>query len=260
MAESPPPPGRPAGPASSSLERALYDLAATLDTGPVPDVAPVVLDRIRRHPARPHLAWLRAALIALAVSLLLALTPGVRTAVAEFVRGLPGVLFETEPRPLPSGVPATSLGESLALTRPVPLVEARRQVGFPVLVPEAFGPPDEVYVRGRHAVTLLWRAGPGLPALAGSDIGAVVDVIDASLGAWLEKRLHAAPVERLVIDGREAAWIGQPHPLFLLDESGQAVEQRLAARTLLIYERGVTVRIESLLSRDRAVTAARSLR
>jgi hypothetical protein len=247
-------------PVSGPLERALIDLARSLDTGPVPDVAPAVLARLRGRPERRIGVRLRAVLVAIAVSLLLALLPGVRTAVAEFVRGLPGVVFSTEreqPGELP---PPRRLGESLALTQAVPLDEARSQVAFPVLVPEAFGPPDEVYVRGPHAVTLLWRARPGLPALDGSHIGAVADVIAPSVGAWLEKRLHGVGVERLLVDGHEAMWIGQAHPLLLLDQYGQPVEQRLAARTLLIYHSGVTVRIESLLSREQAVAAARSLR
>lgn len=242
----------------AALERALYDLAGRLDTGPVPDVAPAVLDRIQQ-PHRRRVAWRRAAAIALASSLLLVLIPGVRTAVAEFVRGLPGVLFETRPQPVPSRVPATSLGGSPAFGRPLPLEEARQQVGFPVLVPQALGPPDEVYVRGNHAVTLLWRSGPGLPPLAGSDIGAVVDVIDPLMGDRLQKWLPPTDVQQLTIDGHEAVWIGRPHPVVLLDADGHAVVQRLAARTLLIHERGVTVRIESLLSRDRAVAVARSL-
>jgi hypothetical protein len=243
---------------SRSLEQALQDLARALDTGPVPDVAPAVLARVRSEPARRRVGWLRSVLVAIAVSLLLASIPGVRVAVADFVRGLPGVLFDSESAPSPSP-PPSGLGESLALTRPVTLEEARRQVAFPVLLPSVWGRPDEVYVRGSHAVTLLWRARPGLPALEGSDIGAVVDVIDPSVGAWLEKRLYGVGVERLLVDGHEAAWIGRAHPLLLLDETGQAVRQRLAARTLLIYERGVTVRIESLLSREQAVAVARSL-
>lgn len=244
---------------SRSLEHALHDLARALDTGPVPDVVPAVLARVRSEPARRRAGWLRGVLVAIAVSLLLASIPGVRVAVADFVRGLPGVLFDSGTAPSPSQPPPSGLGESLALTRPVTLEEARRQVAFPVLLPSVWGRPDEVYVRGSHAVTLLWRARAGLPALEGSDIGAVVDVIDPSVGAWLEKRLYGVGAERLLVDGHEVAWIGRAHPLLLLDETGRAVQQRLAARTLLIYERGVTVRIESLLSREQAVAVARSL-
>jgi len=242
------------------LKVALRDLAGVLDTGPVPDVAPEVLARVRAAPAPRRFTLLRTAVVALVVSLLLALTPGVRTAVADFVRGLPGVLFNLDREPAPDVPRPVRLGDSLALSPATTLEEARRQVPFPVLVPGALGEPDEVYVPGRHAVTMLWRAGTGLPAIPGSDIGAVVDVIDPSVGAWLEKRLYGVGVERLVVNGHEAAWVGRPHPLLLLDENGEAVEQRLASRTLLVYEGRVTVRVESVLSRERAVAVATSLR
>jgi hypothetical protein len=247
------------------IEMALRDLAASLDTGPVPDVAPRVIAQLDATSARPRRTsgWLRAAVTAVVIGLLLALNPAVRSAVADFVRGLPGVLFETDDPAPPVRTPHASLGQPFGLVGAVPLAEAVRQVSFPVLVPTALGEPDEVYVRGQHpshAVTMLYRARPGLPTLDGSGFGAVVDVIDPSAGTLFEKRLFGIAYERLTVDGRDAVWINRAHPLVLLDEHGTAVETRLASRTLLVYENGVTVRIESLLPKDEAVRLARSLR
>jgi hypothetical protein len=248
------------------LEQALRDLAAAIDTGPVPDVAPAVLTRLgertrvgRRRP------WLRIAIAALVLALAAALVPNVRTAVADFVRDIPGVVFNTSDKhapPVPS-VPRRvdgSLGGPLGLAHPISLDAARSAVSFPVVVPQALGRPDEVYVRGDGAVTMLWGARPGFPALTGTKVGVMVDVLDPESAPLLEKLLYGVAAERLVIDGHEARWISAPHPLLVLDANGIPVEQREAAQTLVIDAGRVTVRIESDLSRDSAVGLARSLR
>jgi hypothetical protein len=251
---------------AESLERALRDLAAAVDTGPVPDVAPAVLRRLRERP-RParHRPWLRIVIATLVLALAAALIPGVRTAVAGFIRDIPGVLFNTSQKhapPVPS-VPQRlngSLGGPLGLTDPVTLHAARAAVSIPILVPDSLGPPDEVYLRGDRAVTMLWRTRPGLPPLTGTQVGAMIDVIDPAAGALFEKLLYGIGYQRLLVDGHEARWIAAPHPLLVLDAHGAPVQQREAGRTLVIYTGPVTVRVESQLTRAAAVRLARSLR
>jgi len=247
------------------LEQALLDLAAAIDTGPVPDVAPAVVTRLREQPRveRRH-PWLRIAIAAVVLALAAALIPDVRTAVADFVRDIPGVVFNTSEKhapPVPS-VPRRvdgSLGGPLGLTHPLTLEAARSAVAFAVVVPQSLGPPDEVYLRGDRAVTMLWRARSGFPPLAGTQVGVMIDVLDPESGPLLEKLLYGIGFQPVVIDGHEARWIAARHPLLVLDVNGIPVAQREAAQTLLIDTGRVTIRIESDLSRDGAVGLARSL-
>jgi len=250
---------------ADALERALRDLAAAVDTGPVPDVAPAVLARLREQPrAARRRPWLRIAIATLVLALVAAAVPDVRSAVAGFIRDLPGVLFNTSEKHVPPVPPVPrrlngSLGGPLGLTGPITLQAARSEVPFPVLVPESLGAPDEVYLRGDRAVTMLWRARTGLPPLAGSQVGAMIDVIDPATAAIFQKMLYGIGFQRLVVDGHEARWIAARHPLLVLDAHGDPVARREAARTLVIYTGQVTVRIESQLSRDAAIRLAGSL-
>ncbi|HEY3715244.1 MAG TPA: hypothetical protein VGL39_12010 [Jatrophihabitantaceae bacterium] len=250
---------------ADALEQALHDLAAAMDTGPVPDVAPAVLSRLREPPrVERRRPWLRIAIAALVLAVAAALVPDVRSAVADFVHDIPGVLFNTSEKhapPVPSAPRRLdgSLGGPLGLTHPVALEAARSAVSFPVVVPQSLGPPDEVYLRGDRAVTMLWRARSGFPALTGTQVGVMIDVLDPESAPLLEKLLYGVAAERLVIDGHEARWIAARHPLLVLDANGIPIEQREAAQTLVIDAGRVTVRIESDLSRDGAVGVARSL-
>ena len=250
---------------ADALELALQDLAAALDTGPVPDLAPAVLARLHPSPSPTrHRPWLRIAIAALVLAVAAALVPDVRRAVASFVRDIPGVVLNTSdkhPPPVPSVSRRLdgSLGGPLGLAHPITLDAARAAVTIPPLVPQSLGPPDETYARGNRAVTMLWRARPGFPALPGTQVGIMIDVIDPSTAAFLEKLLYNVPVERLVIDGHEARWITARHPLLVLDSNGEPVARRDAAQTLLIDTGTATVRIESDLSRDAAIRLARSL-
>jgi len=51
--------------------------------------------------------------------------------------------------------------------------------------------------------------------------------------------------------------VPEPHQLVLLDDDGDPVVTRLAARTLLVQRGPVTVRIESMLPKQEAVRLAR---
>jgi hypothetical protein len=249
---------------SARLESALHDLGRSLDTGPVPDVVPDVLPRLAAPAARSRRRyWVRGGLAAAAAGLLVGVVPGAAAALGDFFGSLPGVVFGrdagTPPTVAPVPEPAAGpLGASIDLTGPVTLAEARGAVDFPVVVPATLAAPAEVYLHGTQAVTMVWPAAPGLPAVGPSGVGLVVDVLDPRQGWLYLKRLGEAP-ERFLLDGREAAWVGEPHPLVLLDEQGGAAEGRPATRTLVVSGERYTVRIESLLDREQAVAVARSL-
>lgn len=259
MADRPEDEGSLAGP---SINDALVDLGRSIETGPVPDVLPTVLTRLAQPPPRRSRArrWIWGGSCAVVIAAVIGLTPGVAGAVGEFFGSLPGVLFSRSVQPPPPPPPAQAgpLGAALGLTAQVPLDEIRR-VGTPV--PTAVGDPAEAYRRG-SVITMIWPAGPDLPAIGPSGIGLIVDVIDPSVGPLVQKMLPGPP-EQLTIDGHRAIWVGEPHTLTLLDDDRGSVSMRstrLSVRSLVVQLDPDTVRVESVLDKERAITIARSLR
>jgi hypothetical protein len=175
------------------LEGALADLAAALEFPPTPDLAAAVAARLDEAPAgapartRRRLAglsgWRRLAVAGLALVLLaaavLVASPGTREAVARRL-GLRGVEVELGGPPPPTVTTRPGERLDLGLGERVTLEEARRRVGFPVLVPGAAGfrQPAAVYVNGNEPiggrVDLVYRARPGLAASPFTDVGLLV--------------------------------------------------------------------------------------
>lgn len=241
------------------LEDALVDLGRSIDTGPVPDVLPTVLTRIAQpEPRRPRRRrWIWGGTCAVVIAAVIGLTPGVAGAVSEFFGSLPGVLFSRSAGlpPPPPPAPAGPLGGALGLSARVPLDEIRRD-GTPV--PTAVSDPTEVYRRD-GVVTMIWPAGPDLPAIGPSGIGLIVDVIDPSVGGLARKMLPREP-EQLEIDGRQAVWVGEPHELMLLRDDRTVLSTRLSVRSLVVQSDRNTVRVESVLDKEHAIAIARSIR
>ena len=262
--------------AEDLLVRALRELGGTLDTGPVPDVAPGVLARVGGTvpgtPLRARLGRRLRVLLAAVVVAVLAAVPAVREAAADVagaVLGLPGVVIRAgePPRPVPPPPSAATgrLGGEFGYTRaPVSVAQARQLAAPALLLPAGLGPPDEVYVHGPggRVLSMLWAARPGLPALPGSRIGLLVDTVTPSDSPLFEKYAGAFPSERLTVGGRPAVWIGAAHELVPIGEDGWPRYDlgRSARGTLLVSLPGATVRIESGLERDAAVRLAAGLR
>ena len=269
------------------LEAALLDLGTAVDLPPTPDLATAVGTRLRAAPTaspapsepataateprpRPVIRSMRRSLLlAAAITLLLVgAALGVRF-------GLD--LLEIEFGPLPSPSPTTSAGPEGSV-RPTARIDAgtRLRVGesstleaasaeaaFPLLVPEALGPPDEVYLGGpslRGQVAFGYRPRADLPAddlLAGLgllvtqnkgqfDQGMVHKLIDAQLGI-------VVPVD---VDGAPGFWMaGDPHVFWYLAPDGTTIQesQRRVGDTLA-WERGR----DPLPHRGRAFEGARA--
>ena len=266
------------------LDRALADLAASLEFPPTPDLAAAVTARLDQDPvaARPArgrrwlgglTGWRRLAVAGLAVALLavavLAASPGTREAVARRL-GLRGIGVELGGPP-PSTATTTSGGRlDLGLGERVTLEEARRRVSFPVLVPHTGGleRPDAVFVSevvppgGR--VDLVWRARPGLPASGFTDAGLLItEFRGQTTPEFIKKVAVAGQVEFLEVDGEPAYWFsGEPHFFTYRDSAGAFREERtrLAGNTL-IWQRGeLTLRLEGELSKEEALRIAESMR
>jgi hypothetical protein len=272
------------------LEGALADLAAAIEFPPTPDLAGAVATRLAEAPApgptpararrRDRLAglgrlagWRRLAVVGLAAVLLaaavLVASPGTREAVARRL-GLRGVGVELGGPPPPTVTTRPGERLDLGLGQRVTLEEARRRVGFPVLVPGAAGfrQPAAVYVNeavpvgGR--VDLVYRARPGLPASPFTDVGLLVTEFRGQpTPDFIKKVARAGLVEEVTVDGQPGYWFsGEPHFFTYLDATGQVRDEqtRLAGNTL-IWQRGdLTLRIEGEITRQEALALARSMR
>src|SRR5829696_3205672 len=269
------------------LEAALADLAADLRFPPTPDLAAAVSARLEAGPARAPAGrrslarrwpawlagWRRLAVAGLAVVLLaaavLAASPGTREAVARRLglRGI-GVELGGPPPPTVTTVPGARL--DLGLGERVSLEEARRRVGFPVLVPGAGGleRPDAVFVSeadpagGR--VDLVWGARPGLPASAFTDAGLLITQFQGEpTPEFIKKVAGAGLVEFVEVGGEPGYWFsGEPHFFTYRDAAGNFREEqtRLAGNTLIWQRGALTLRLEGELSKEEAIRIAESMR
>jgi hypothetical protein len=274
------------------LEEALADLAASLEFPPTPDLAGAVAARLDQAPARRPaaparrrgrlaglaglagrsgrrrlaVAGLAAALLAAAV---LVASPGTREAVARRL-GLRGVGVELGGPPPPTVTTRPGERLDLGLGERVSLEQARRRVGFPVLVPGAdgFRQPAAVFVNqavppgGR--VDLVYRARPGLPASPFTDVGLLVTEFRGHpTPEFLKKVATFGLVEEVTVGGEPGYWFsGEPHFFSYRDAAGNLRDEqtRLAGNTL-VWQRGeLTLRIEGELSRQEALRIAESMR
>lgn len=264
----------------AELEQALTDLGRHLTFPATPELAPLIRTRLETEtsprpgtsPSRAswRIGWLAAAAIVLIIATLL-LFPQVRTAIADRL-GWPGVRiewFETLPTPV-----ASPVGTGLNLGRQVTLEEARESVDFPVLLPTqaGFDQPDEVYLSGRGEATMVsfvYLPGPDLPSSQQTGVGALLTEFRGSPERDLiMKGLHddengANRLQSVSVDGRPGFWIsGVPHAFFVCPERGECreVPYRLASNVLLWQQNGLTMRLESALTREESLAIAASMR
>jgi hypothetical protein len=267
------------------LEQALADLAAALEFPPTPDLAAAVGARLDEAPARAPAparrrgwpiglyGWRRLAVAGLVAVLLaaavLVASPGTREAVARRL-GLRGVGVELGGPPPPTVTTRPGERLDLGLGERATLEEARRRVGFPVLVPGAAGfrQPAAVFVNGNMPpggrVDLVYRARPGLPASPFTDAGLLVTEFRGQPSPdFLKKVAVLGMVEEVTVGGEPGYWFsGEPHFFTYQDARGEVREEqtRLAGNTL-IWQRGdLTLRLEGEITRQEALAIAESMR
>ncbi len=221
----------------TTLEERFVDAVDRLEL-PEVDLAPAVLAEIVGGGPR-QVDWTRRLAVAAAVALLagvaatLAIEPA-REAVADWL-GIGATEVEVDPDGTdPSGLPPSA---TLDLGEPA-------SVDLDPLPP--LGPPDTASdlatARGRR---FSWPAGPDLPPLAGTQVGAVLSVrtIDGAVDAkaLLSDELIESVV--VVVDGTEASglWIGAEHEYLSADAVGPA----LAQQVLIWLADGVQFRLEA---------------
>ena len=236
------------------LERELRELDVVWPA--TPDVAAAVAERLAVAPAprvrrvwRPSWpAWqVAVALGAVVIAVAMAVPPA-RSAILEWL-GFASVRIE---RAEPSG-----FGSSLTLGEPVTLEQARRRAGFEVVVPEAVGEPDAVYIApdpaGRTRVDFLYRPRPGLPRSGTTGVGLLVTQFSGKAGLMVEKTAGEGTfVDRLTVGGDPAFFLsGENHGFAYAGDDDAAFEpSRLAGNTLLVDRAdGVLLRLEGDLPR-----------
>jgi hypothetical protein len=250
-----------------SLEQDLRRLGADLAFPATPDIAAAVTAGLPAAPARRRPLWrprrlvlvLAAALLAAAVAL--AVSPSARSAIEDFL-GLRGATVHRVRQ-----LPQTGRGAPLALGRRVTLADAQRLSGFHLLQPPSLGAPAEVWrsqaVPG-GIVTLLYAPGPSLPASKVSGVGALLSEFRGDLAPGLIDKavgMGGATAAHARVGGEPGIWVEGPHDLMWNTSNGIVAQPtRLAGSTLLWQHGRLLLRLESGLSRARAIALAESLR
>jgi hypothetical protein len=184
-----------------------------------------------------------AVVAATALVVTLALTPPVRATVADWL-GL-GVVVRPGPS-VPSGTPPAAAG---SLT----LKEAARLVQFTPVVPRALGTPDNVDVASDgRLLSLSWTTAGGTRRL---------DEFEGRLAPLFVKTVgREGGAEYVDLDGRLALWFPRPHEVALVDATGaeHTESARPAGPTLVWESSGVTLRLEGVADKERAIEIARS--
>ncbi|WP_020577955.1 hypothetical protein [Actinopolymorpha alba] len=262
----------------------LRALGRTIATPPVDHeaVAAEVLRRLAGSPApvtpkrwRRAVSWVattvrqrrRRAVLAVVSGLLLALvlTPPVRATVADWF-GFAGVLVRFGPSlpsasvsvppavAAPSGPAPSTAGPSATVPSATgTLDEAARRVGFSPVVPRMLGAPDGVEVSAdRRLLSLSWRENAGTLRL---------DEFEGRLAPLFFKTVGGRGAEYVYVGEQSALWFPTPHEVVLIDKDGG--ERRESARpagpTLVWESGGVTLRLEGVPDRKRAVEIAESV-
>ena len=253
-------------PHNAGLEARLRRAADRIELPDTPDLAGRVVAelqsalprRVRHWWARPIFA--AAALVVVVAAATLVFSPTARDAVAGWI-GLDGLSIEYEE------VPDQPLGDDLLLGTKTSLSEATAAAGFDVRPPSQVGAPDEVYLaRGRDPrVSLVYRTRADLPRAPTTQVGLLLTVFRAQIDhAVISKKALGTDttVEPLEVDGARGYWIsGEPHAVFYIDARGELREDRgrLAGNTLVWQDGDLIYRLESRLSKERALAIARSI-
>jgi len=248
----------------ADVERSLIALGSTLEYPPAPAVAPTVTARLlaeraaARRPPFPGLAlWPRRRILLLAVAGLLLLLAGTAVATRLAIGAIQIRVVRTPPASTPPVVESgTELGERVTLE------VARARVGFPIVVPEALGPPAEVHVAesvfSSRVVVLVWDADAAHPPIEGTPWSTILMELPGSKELASKEILAETTLEAVRVGSHDAYWISGPHQLTLLTPEG---EQRLTVTgNVLLWEQdGTTLRLETALPKAEGVALAESI-
>lgn len=209
--------------------------AVRLDFPPEPDLRAGVLTRLERPHRR---VWLAVALAVVAACGALLAIPQTRAAILRVLE-FGGVRIErTEEQPTATRTEPITGG-------PVTLDEARRAVGFTLLVPRRYERVNLHRGVPGNMVSFLWD-GYVLSEWQGEQL------FEKSIGP-------NSRIRRVQVDFAPGVWItGAPHAVTYLDRDGEPRHQtrRLAGNVLLWNRAGITYRLEGAKTLDEALRLA----
>jgi hypothetical protein len=248
------------------LEAVLRDLGSHYPYPSTPNLSTPVRARLATSPLhqrqpglgrRPLRLAFAAAILLVLVGGAVLLNPFSRDAVAHFFH-VGGVVVTRS-----AAVPSVS-SSPLNLGPATTLQQAQAAVSFIIVVPSKLGPPDAVYVIPGvpgGEVMLAYKAKPGIPLVPQTGLGVLITEFQGNVvPEFLSKELGPdSQLEETSVSGDPAWWIsGHPHGLIVQVTPGQyhQEELRLAANTLVWQDEGVTLRIESGLSKSNAMNLA----
>lgn len=259
-------------PEDTRLEADLVDLGRRIDYPPTPDIASAVHARLTSQPAPIQAApgrithlrrWPMPAAAGLLVILVttLALIPDTRDAIADRL-GLRGAEIVVTPT---VNVPA---GQNLLLGEQMPQAVAVAQLDFqPYLPPPGLSAPDAVYLLepplgGQISYVYLSRS--GLPEAPETGVGLLISQFRGDTNeSFIAKQLGAETTLEVVdVNGATGFWIsGAPHVFAYEDANGEFQQEtiRLAANVLIWENDGLTLRIESDLTKDEVLALAEAM-
>lgn len=246
------------------LGSALASVSADLAWPSTPEIEVSVARAIHDRERAPRLPVPRLRLrsrrrtiaIVVAVILLLAAT----AVAAKLVIDIGAVSVKVLPGQ-PTGLP-TAVASGPALGHAESLDQAEAETGFVAVVPTALGPPDRVWVdmtsEGRRIV-LAWRATDDLPSVDGLPWGAILYEFKGQI-QQASKTLFAEgdTFGNARVSGRAGFWITGPHELDLITGEGTFARFRVTGNVLVWRGAGLTLRLETELSKTQAVRIAQS--
>jgi len=211
------------------------------------DLAERVLERIAvPRPTRRWRRWLAGLLaVVAAFALTAALAAPVRAAIVHAFR-FGGVEVRQEPGPTPRSSPVLP-GEHAS-----DLAAAGAEVGFPVRVPAALGPPGQVTVAEHRVVSVRWLRPDGPVQL---------DVFAGNLGVYWEKYVAGGVGQPVTVNGYSGLWFEDPVTIVYVDANDNELpgSARSSDGTLLWYDGTLTYRLDGIRPRDAALAVAATL-
>ena len=161
--------------------------------------------------------------------------------------------------PAPGGG-ALSPRENPGYGERIPLREARTRLAGRELLLPGLGEPDEVYANGssRNGVVLVYRAGPGLPALGDTGVGLVLTEVPGSVGSayFRGETPDVAVVEEVGVGSGRGYWVpAGRRPSSLTDRGGD-----LSGNVLLWERGGLALRLAADRPQREVVRIAESVR
>jgi hypothetical protein len=248
----------------SELRALSHDLDAALGRL---DLSNAVTRRLEESSARipsPRRVRRRRLVAALAATLAVTATlaiPPARAAVTNFLEVGAVRVHEGAPPGGRATAGPLRLGELTTL-------EAAR-ARMPAVVPavRGFGSPNEVWFDGTAGgvTSLVYRAGPGLPAAKHSDgIGLLIQEFTGDGSGFLHKYLtNGSHAQRVVVGPYDGVFITGGDHFLAYDTAtaeGATADGRLVGNALVFQREGLTIRIEGDLPLARMVAIGASLR